>query len=112
MVFANISNSKVIYYETESDGAPFVAPEARHGESLVVAGSMEDLGEDIIGKISILRKTIDALAYIKVHPNVARKIMEIVFVNEFFWDNQKAYTRELAAIKRGAQIKVENIKGG
>ena len=70
MVFANISNSKVIYYETESDGAPFVAPEARHGESLVVAGSMEDLGEDIIGKISRLWKPVDALAYLEVHPTI------------------------------------------
>ena len=71
VVFANILNAKVIYYETEIDWAPFVAPEARRDESLVVAGSMEAIGEEIIGKLSRLPKPIDALAYLKLYPTVA-----------------------------------------
>ena len=34
MVFTNIFNTKVIYNETESDGAPFVAPKARRDNIL------------------------------------------------------------------------------
>ena len=40
MAFANIFNTQVIYDETESDGAPFVAPEVRSGERFIIAVSM------------------------------------------------------------------------
>ena len=70
VVFANIFNARVIYYEIEIEGAPFVVPEARCGDSLVVAVSMEALDEEIIGELLRLWKPVDALAYLKVHPAI------------------------------------------
>ena len=61
VVFANIVNTKFIYYEIESEGVPFVEPEASCGDILVVAGIIEALGEEIIGDLSRLWKVVDAL---------------------------------------------------
>ena len=85
MVFSNIFNAKVIYYEIESDRAKFVDPEARHGESLLVAISTKALGKDIIGKLARLQKPLEYLFNIELHPTDACKLVEIVFQNEFFW---------------------------
>ena len=85
MAFVNIFNTKVIYNDTESDGATFVAPEASPGEILIVAGRINALGKDIIGELIRLRKTADAFVYLEVNLTVARKLAEIVFENKFFW---------------------------
>ena len=49
MFDSNIFYTKVIHYEAELDGTPFVAPEARGGFSLVVAFSKKAGSEEIIG---------------------------------------------------------------
>ena len=112
MAFTNIFNTKIIYYETESDGAPFVAPEARRGERLIVARSIEFLGEDIIGKLPRLRKTVYAFAYLEVYPTTAIKLVEIVCENSFFLDIRKADMRVIIEIKRGAQVEAGDVEGG
>ena len=62
------------------------------------------LGEDIIGELVRLRKTIDSFAYLELHPTIAIKIVEILFENEFLWDIRKADTHALTTIKRVAQV--------
>ena len=103
VVFANIVNTKFIYYEIESEGVPFVEPEASCGDILVVAGIIEALGEEIIGDLSRLWKVVDAFAYLKLHPTVWSKLVEIVFENKFLRDIQKAkraYSQLLRGVTR------------
>ena len=41
MLKANVFNTKVVDNESEHDGSPFVAPTARCGIKLVIAGCIE-----------------------------------------------------------------------
>ena len=68
VVFTKVFKNKVIYDETEIDRAPFMVPESRGGERLVVARKIEALGEEVIGKLAGLRKAVDAFAYLEVYP--------------------------------------------
>ena len=63
-----------------------MAPEARSRERLVLSGSIEELGEDIIGKLARLRKAVYAFVYLKVYPPFTCKFVEILFKNKFLRD--------------------------
>ena len=111
IVFADIFNTKGIYNDTGSVGSLFVAREARHDDRLVVAGSIEALGEEIIDKLARLRKAVDNFVYLELHPNVASKLVEIVFENEFLRDIRKSNMCVFAEIKGGDHVEVGNVKG-
>jgi hypothetical protein len=49
---SHIFHTKVIYNETELDGMPFVAPEARGGVSFIIAFSKKAGSEEIVGQSS------------------------------------------------------------
>jgi len=80
---SNIFYTKVIHYEAELDGTPFVAPEARGGFSLVVAFSKKAGSEEIIGQNASLGKAIAALANSEVDPTVMVPTRKLVFFNKF-----------------------------
>ena len=69
MFDSNIFYTKVIYYEAELDGMPFVAPEAKGGFSLVVALGKKVGSEEIIGQNASLGKAIAASAKFQSRPN-------------------------------------------
>jgi hypothetical protein len=77
--YPNILHPKVIYYETEVDVPPFVAPEARGGVGLAISLSREE----IVGKNAGLGKAVIALANLEVGPPVMIATLQIVFFNEF-----------------------------
>ncbi len=81
--YPNILHPKVIDYETELDGPPFVAPEACGGVGLVISLSKKAGLEEIIGKNAGLGKAITALANLEVYPPVTIATLQIVFFNEF-----------------------------
>ncbi len=83
MFDSNIFYTKVIHYEAELDGTPFVAPEARGGFSLVVAFSKKAGLEEIIGQNASLGKAIAALANFEVDPTVVVATRKLVFFNKF-----------------------------
>jgi len=83
---SNIFYTKVIHYEAELDGTPFVAPEARCGFSLVVAFSKKAGLEEIVGQNTSLGKAIAVSANFEVDPTVAVPTRKLVFFNEFSWD--------------------------
>jgi hypothetical protein len=60
--YPNILHPKVINYETELDGTPFVMPEAWGRFSLVISLSKRVGSEEIIGKNASLRKAITVLS--------------------------------------------------
>ncbi len=62
----NILHPKVINYEAELDGMPFVAPEAWSGFGLVIFFSKKAGLEEVVGKNAGLGKAITALANLKV----------------------------------------------
>ena len=80
---SNIFYTKVIHYEAELDGTPFVAPEARGGFSLVVAFSKKAGSEEIVGQNASLGKAIAASANFEVDPTVAVRPRKLVFFNKF-----------------------------
>ncbi len=79
----NIFDPKVIYYEAELDGAPFVAPEARGGISFIVPLGKEARSEEIVGQDAGLGKAIAALANFEVDSTVAVPTRKLVFLNQF-----------------------------
>jgi hypothetical protein len=79
----NILHPKVINDETELDGTPFVAPEARGGFSFVISFSKKAGLEEIVGKDAGLAKAITALANFKVNPTITLATFKFVFLNEF-----------------------------
>ena len=83
MFDSNISYTKVINYEAELDGTPFVAPEARGGFSVVVAFSKKAGLEEIVGQNASLGKAIAASANFEVDPTVAVPAHKLVFFNKF-----------------------------
>jgi hypothetical protein len=81
--YPNILHPKVINYETELDGMPFVATEAWGEVGLVISLSKKAGSEEIVGKNASLGKAIVALANLEVHPPVMIATLKIVFFNEF-----------------------------
>jgi hypothetical protein len=74
---------KVINYEAELDGTPFVVPEAWGGFGLVIFFSKKAGLEEIVGKNAGLGKAITALANLKVDPPVTITTLKVVILNEF-----------------------------
>ncbi len=79
---SHIFNTKVINYEVELDGLPYVAPETRCGSCFVVTFSLKVGGKEIIGQDACLGKTITSLANFKVDPPITILTGYIVFFNE------------------------------
>jgi hypothetical protein len=79
----NILLPKVINDETESDGMPFVAPEAWGGFGFVISCCKKAESEEVIGKNAGLWKAITALANFEVDPTVTLASLKVVFLNEF-----------------------------
>jgi len=76
---SNIFYTKVIHYEAELDGTPFVAPEARGGFNFIVAFSKKAGSEEIVGQNANLGKAIAASANFEVDPTVAVPTCKLVF---------------------------------
>ncbi len=83
---SNIFHTKVIYYEAELDGTPFVAPETRGGFNFIIAFSKKAGSEEIVGQNASLGKAIAASANFEVDPAVAVHTRKLVFINKFSWD--------------------------
>ncbi len=81
--YHNILNPKVINYETELDGMPFVMPEAWGGFGLVISLSKKAGLEEIIGKNVGLGKAKIALANLEVDPPITIVTLKVVLLNEF-----------------------------
>ncbi len=84
--YPNILHPKVINYETELDGTPFVAPEARGGFGLAISLSKKAGFEEIVGKNAGLGKAITALANLKVNPPITIATLKVILLNDFLWN--------------------------
>jgi hypothetical protein len=84
--YPNILHLKVINYEAELDGTPFVVPEAWGGFGLVISLSKKAGLEEIVGKNAGLGKAMTALANLEVDPSVTIAILKVVLLNEFCWN--------------------------
>jgi hypothetical protein len=81
--YPNILHPKVINYETELDGTPFVVPEVWGGVGLVISLRQKVGSEEIVGKNANLGKAITALANLEVNPPITIVTLKVVFLNEF-----------------------------
>jgi hypothetical protein len=86
VLYPNILHPKVINYETELDGMPFVAPEAWGGVGLVISLSNKAGLEEIVGKNAGPGKAITALANLEVDPPITIGTFKVVFLNEICWN--------------------------
>ena len=80
MLATDILYAKTVDDQYELDGAPYVSPEARCGSSFVVPRHSESLAEEVVGKPSVMGKSICAADDGEVHPAV---MYQGVFVAEF-----------------------------
>ncbi len=81
--YPNILHPKVINYEAELDGTPFVTPEAWGGFGLVISLGKKAGLEEIVGKNAGLGKAITALASLEVDQFVTIVTLKVVLLNEF-----------------------------
>jgi hypothetical protein len=84
--YPNILHPKVINYETELDGTPFVAPEAWGGFGLVISLSKKAGLEEIAGKNARLGKAITTLENLEVDSPIMIATLKVVLLNEFHQD--------------------------
>jgi hypothetical protein len=82
----NIIHPKVINYEAELDGTPFVAPEAWGAFGLVISFSKKAGLKEIVGNYAGLGEAIIALANLKVDPTVTIVTLKVVFLDKFRWN--------------------------
>jgi hypothetical protein len=80
--YPNILHPKVINYETELDGTPFVAPEAWGRFGLVTSLSKKAGSEEIVGTNLGLGKAITALMNLEVDPPITIATLKVVLLNE------------------------------
>ena len=88
-----------------------MAPEARGGECVIVYRIIKTCGEEIVRELSRLGKAIETYHNFKTDPPVSCKILEFVFVDEFFRDVGEVYTCIFATIERSDQVKVFYVEG-
>ena len=82
MAFYDVLNAKVIGNDGEQDRLPLMYPEARCGGSLVVAGFVEEFGEEVIDKLSRLRKAVDTFENLKLDPDIAVFVGNVVLLEK------------------------------
>jgi hypothetical protein len=107
----NILHPKVINYETELDGMPFVAPEARGEFGFVISLSKKAGSDKIVGKVAGLGKAITALANFEVNPTVTLATFKFVFLNEFC-RNVCNYNANIFRVRHwGIKVEVLEVDG-
>jgi hypothetical protein len=112
MGITNLLDGKVVDNKCRHDGAPFVAPEPRGGDCLVVAKFSKAISEELVGKDACLGETVHSTAHFKVDPGVVGNLLELVLVDEFLGDVSKLDVDVLWSVKQGIQIKVLEVHGG
>ena len=107
-----IFNTKVIDKEAKHNGAPLVAPQARSGGALVIAMLLETFYEENVGEVPRLWQTIDAVANIKVNPDMrVDVVLEAVFVDKFCWDVAQIDTDVLRSVQGCLEVNLFDVKG-
>ncbi len=86
MFDSNIFYAEVVDNETELEGMPFVAPDARRVGCFIESFSEEAGTKKIIGQDTSLGKPITALPNFKIDLAIAVTATEVVFREEFVWD--------------------------
>ena len=99
MAFIDILDAEVIYDEHEHDGAPAMSPEAGCNRALIISVVMEARRQEVIGKFAGLLEAIDTFGDLEVHPAIVCQCGEIVFVNEFIWDDRQLYFDKFWVVK-------------
>ncbi len=83
---ANVFNAKVVDYEAELEGTPFVVPEARRRCCFIKTFGNQTGVEQVVGQDACLRESIAATVNFKVDPAIAVTSKEVVFINEVIWN--------------------------
>jgi hypothetical protein len=81
--YLNILHPKVINYEAELDGTPFVAQEAWGGIGLVISFGKKVGSEEIVGENASLGQAITSLANLEVYPPITIVTLKVVLLNGF-----------------------------
>ena len=111
MFLAHVLDTKVIDYEGEHDGSPFVVPRAWRGIKLVVACIVEAFFKAFVGKNARLRKDVDVFDDLEVYPTFSHMVGQGVFDGEFLGDVIEADSDIFRAVKRCANVEVANVEG-
>jgi hypothetical protein len=111
VIYPNILHPKVIKYETELDGTPFVMPEPWGGFGLEISLSKKAGSEEIIGKNGGLGKAITALANLEVDPSVTIVTLKFVLLNEFRRDVSDFNVDVLGVWHWSIKVKVLEVNG-
>ena len=82
----NIFDTKVVYDQTELNGAPFVMPKSWCGRCFIITLDDKARAEEIVCEDPGLRKAIAALADFIIYPAIAVPSGQVVFLNELSWN--------------------------
>ncbi len=105
-----VLDAEVINYEDKHDRPPFMTPKAGGSCTLEVSVHFQALGEQVIGQFSGLFEAIDAFCDFKVDVAIVCKVVEAIFLNEFFGNISEFYSGVFWSVQRGAQVKVRDVK--
>jgi hypothetical protein len=109
--YPNILHPKIINYETDLDGTPFMAPEAWGGVGLVISLSKKAGLEVIVGKDAGLGKAITALANFEVDPAIRIATLKVVLLNEFC-QNVSNFNADVFRVRhRSIELEVPKVDG-
>ena len=80
------------------------------GSSLVIAGFIEALREEVVGKFYGMCKAVDAFANIEVDPTIARFFSKAIFLDEFERDVGEVEADIFKAVEWGVEVEVADVK--
>ena len=104
MLFSNIFDPKLIDYQAEHDGVPFVAPYVRGSGGFVAALIFQECADLVVGEAYRLREYVNALADIEVYPAIGEKIGEVILIYKLLGDTGESDLSIFVPFKQGTYI--------
>ena len=78
-------HSRIINYQSEHEGAPHVAVEARSELAFVVAVLAESLLEELFGQDACFRNSIHAHIDFEIDILVVDNVAQVLFLDDIIW---------------------------
>ena len=112
MAFALVLDAEVVDDEDEEDGAPFMSPESGSCGALVVPMRCETFSEEIVREFTCLFEAVHSISDFKVDPPIVYLFSQVVFVDEFLWNDRDLDADIFRPIEWHPQVEVFDVKAG
>ena len=99
-------DAKIIHNENKDDWPPLVLPKTRCSVALVVPVFVQPLHVEVIGKFARLLDAIDSFCDFKVNPAMMCKGHDVIFLDEFLWDDGELGANIFWLVKGHTKVEV------